>query len=412
MAAIRVPRAALRDAAVALLLSRLVVWVAGLVAIGSFGVDPMAGDYDPAGLLTPFSPLGDALLAPAARWDSVWLLSVADSGYDTATRPAFFPLYPLLSATVGTPLGSLALGGLLVSLAAMYGALVVVHRLAALELGESRARTAVLALAFFPTSLFLSAIYSESLFLLCSAGAFLAARHDRWWIAGLLGGLAAATRSVGLLLLVPLLLLYLYGPVRLTALRLRPTRPIRPDVLALALIPLGLAAYLFYLELDTGQALSPFRAQEVWSREFVGPYLGVIDGLQAGIDGVRQLLSGARTPVYWEHAGGDPFDIAQRNLTDLTFFAVAVAAVVGALRTLPLAYGLWCLAALSLPLSYPVSAEPLMSMPRFVLVLFPLPLWLAARLGERPVARERVLACSAAGLALLSALFACWRWVA
>src|SRR3712207_7094967 len=39
-----------------------------------------------------------------------------------------------------------------------------------------------------------------------------AARRDRFWLAGLLGGLAAATRSAGVLLLVALALLYLYGP--------------------------------------------------------------------------------------------------------------------------------------------------------------------------------------------------------
>ena len=54
------------------------------------------------------------------------------------------------------------------------------------------------------------------------------------------------------------------------------------------------------------------------------------------------------------------------------------------LRRLPLAYGAYVLAALALPLSYPVSAQPLMSLPRFLLVLFPLGIWLAAWLVERP----------------------------
>src|SRR3712207_2061531 len=41
--------------------------------------------------------LADPVLAPLARWDAVWYLRVADSGYgDSAPRAAFFPLYPLL----------------------------------------------------------------------------------------------------------------------------------------------------------------------------------------------------------------------------------------------------------------------------------------------------------------------------
>ena len=55
----------------------------------------------------------------------------------------------------------------------------LLHRLAALELGERDARGTVLLVAFVPTAVFFSAVYSESLFLLVSVGAFLAARHGR-----------------------------------------------------------------------------------------------------------------------------------------------------------------------------------------------------------------------------------------
>src|SRR5215208_6122097 len=72
--------------------------------------------------------LADPLLAPLARWDSVWYLRIADSGYgDSPVRAAFFPLYPLLVRAVATPLGA-SDGALLVaayalSLAAFLGAL-------------------------------------------------------------------------------------------------------------------------------------------------------------------------------------------------------------------------------------------------------------------------------------------------
>jgi hypothetical protein len=57
-------------------------------------------------------------------------------------------------------------------------------------------------------------------------------------------------------------------------------------------------------------------------------------------------------------------------------------AVVGTLRRLPPAYGAYVVAALALPLSYPVGPQPLMSLPRFLAVLFPLFMWLGAWLAD------------------------------
>jgi hypothetical protein len=134
-------------------------------ALGAFGRKPGWERFDPSGLTTPFGPVGDALIAPAARWDAVWFLSVAGAGYDDGARAAFFPLYPALTWAAGGPFGSRALGALVVAGAGAVVALACVHRLAAIELGPRYARPAVLVCAFFPTSLFLTAMYSESVFL-------------------------------------------------------------------------------------------------------------------------------------------------------------------------------------------------------------------------------------------------------
>jgi hypothetical protein len=84
---------------------------------------------------------------------------------------------------------------------------------------------------------------------------------------------------------------------------------------------------------------------------------------------------------------------------------------VGVLRRLPAAYGGYMVAALALPLSYPVSAQPLMSLPRFMAVLFPLHMWMAV--WARRYAQERWLAWTSAGLlAVFTAQFAAWQWVA
>jgi len=406
-------RRATRDAALAdvwraLWVSRLLVWGAGVAAVLAFGLSSRAGDFDPAGATSPFGASGDLLVAPFARWDSVWYLAIAGGGYDSGASEAFFPLYPLLVWVAGAPLGSPLLAGALASTALLGVALVLLHRLVALDFGRPVARNAVLVTALFPMSFFFSAVYSESLFLALSVGAIYAARRERWAWAGALGALAAATRSAGLLLLLPLLILYLWDT---GTLRRRPRRP-RADVLWLGLVPLGLASYCVYLAVAGHDPLAPFRVQEVWFRSFAGPFAGAWDGIVAGVLGARQLLSGSRDPVFFTAAGGDPFLVARHNIELLVWLALTVAATVGALRRLPAAYGAYVLAALALPLSFPVAPQPLMSLPRFAAVLFPLAIWLALWMTGR-VWRERlVIAAFAIGLAVYTGIFATWHWVA
>ena len=111
-----------------------------------------------------------------------------------------------------------------------------------------------------PAAVYFGAPYSESLFLLLAVGAFYAARTGRWAWAGACAGLASATRSAGLLLLIPLAMLW-WG-----------SRPRRPrDAAWLLLAPLGIAAYAAWLGLVEGDALRFLDVQEAWSRELAVP---------------------------------------------------------------------------------------------------------------------------------------------
>ena len=421
---------ALRDAWRALWWSRLVVWVAGIGALVAFG--PHRGNqatYDPGGVTAPFGSGVDALVAPAVRWDSVWYLAIASDGYLDDDRLAFFPLYPLLVSAAGAVVGSPVIGGVAVSLLAFLGALYFLHRLTELELGRDAARATVWLCALFPASFFFSAVYSESLFLLLSVGAVYAARLRRWPTAGALGMLAAGTRSAGVLLLVPLVLEAFRA--RRAAGRAGPeskTRRFRAPpkaALWLLLVPVGLGAFVAYLAAVGADPSGPFRAQELWMRHFGGPLVGAWDGARAAWDGARQLLSGSRSPAYFEIAAGDPFTVARHNLTLFAFLLGALAAAFGAIRSLPRTYGAYVGAMLALPLSFPVSTQPLMSLPRFLAVLFPLFMWGGLRLSgsrhepgsdradvDRRRARRWSLALSGTALAAFSAQFACWVWVA
>jgi hypothetical protein len=177
------------------------------------------------------------------------------------------------------------------------------------------------------------------------------------------------------------------------------------------LVPAGLAAYLAYLAVATGDPWTPFSVQDAWYRELAGPWGGAWDGAVAAWDGLRQVFSGSREHVYFAAAAGDPFVVAAHNVGNFAFLAFAVVAVVGAFRRLPLAYGAWALLAVAAPLSYPVGPEPLASLPRYLAVVFPLHMWLAAWAGDRGWQRPAALV-SGGLLVALTVPFAAWEWVA
>ena len=131
----------------------------------------------------------------------------------------------------------------------------------------------------------------------------------------------------------------------------------------------------------------------------------------AAWDGLRQLVHGPPPPIYFTLAGGDPLMVAGQNLMLFAFLLLAVLATIGVLRTLPLAYGAYVIASLAMPLSYPVTPQPLASLPRYEVVLFPLFMWGAVYIRRR---RMEIVAIAllAVLLGVFTAEFATWRFVA
>jgi hypothetical protein len=309
-----------------------------------------------------------------ARWDSDWYVQIAQHGYVwPSARPAFFPLYPLLVGSLGHLLGGhFVLAGILVSLAAGAAAFVAFYRLAELELGRETAIRATILLAIFPMTLFFGAVYSESLFLLLSTGAFLLARRHRFAHAGMVAGLAALTRPVGLALLPGLAIL-----------AWREKRRIH------ALAGIGLAIPLFcvyplVLWVWLGHPLAFLTAQSgIWRRHLsaYGPLGGFVEGAQ------------------------------QHALKDLAVAAALVALAVVAWRRLGAAYGVYALASLALPLTWPSDTHALWSIARFGLVLFPIVFALAMLAANRWV--MALLSLGLAAWCVDSVVkWALWYWVA
>jgi hypothetical protein len=225
---------------------------------------------------------GVSVLGTWLRWDAPRYLNIAEGGYEAHPQEvAFFPLYPVLTALADPLLpGDLLVAAMVAANLAGLGAMVLLHRLVTEEFGGTVAGRTLLLLAVFPSAFFLAAPFSHSLFLLLALGFLYALRHQRWWLAGLLGGLASGTRPFGVLLVVPFVFEYLHhlpvgrhhegaGVVGRVIARLR---RVRAGAAAVALVPLGAASFAAYCWVTFGDPLAYSHAQiEGWDKTVTWP---------------------------------------------------------------------------------------------------------------------------------------------
>ena len=338
----------------------------------------------PAPILTPGL---HNLFTSFERFDALWFLRIAASGYRANDgSAAFFPLYPIAVRVISSVIGGRPLAAaILVSNAATFGALCALYFLTASELSERIAKTTVLYVALFPTAVFLFAPYSEALFLLLTLTAFWGARRHRWWIAAAAGIGAALTRNVGLLL-VPALLVEAFQQWRRKEVRLVPA-------LGAALAPaLGTIAYLGYWRARTGDWLAPVHVQSGWERHLSSPTSTIVRG------------TGEAFRWFGVFAGGYHF-------LDWLLFVPFVAALVYSAWRLRPTYVTYLGLSLLAPLMFIFAQRPLMSLPRFEVVMFPA-FWAFAEATDRGwLPRTAVIALFAGGLAVFTLLFANWYYI-
>lgn len=265
-----------------------------------------------------------ALLDTFARYDSGWYHGIAKDGYAWVeggrSNLAFFPVYPLAMRAAGHLLGGLPsdfyLGGILVSWLASVAAMLMLYRLARLDMDEAAADRGVLFALLHPGAFFLGVVYTESTYLLMAVSSMYGFRTGRWWMGGAAGALLTATRVTGIMLL-PALAWAAWRTWRDTH-----ASPWWMPALAVAMVPLGLGAFSAWCYLLSGNPLEWMASITRWDYQpgghpFVAlwtlvtelatrPYHYLVHTPTAPYDtlnGVMALAALALTPFVWWRFG-------------------------------------------------------------------------------------------------------------
>ena len=127
-------------------------------------------------------------------YDTTIYTKIAETGYesDPGFLTAFFPGYPLLIKLASVLVfGNTLLAAILVSNIAALIFFWYLYRLVEADYGHITARRAVILSALFPSSFFLFMGYTEAPLLAFTVSALYYGRQQKWWLAGLLAGIAA-----------------------------------------------------------------------------------------------------------------------------------------------------------------------------------------------------------------------------
>jgi len=351
---------------------------------------------------SPADPL--AYLFAWWRWDNLFYVRIAAQGYESSLT-VFFPLWPATIWLLGRLLALVLTGetpyylsSILLSNLFFLGSLQLLYRLTQRLFDATIAKTAVWLLAFFPYTLFFSTGYTESLFLLLCLATFIFLERGRkidWWLASLCAGLAATTRVTGVVIIIAILAYFAqrFWPLRehLQTHKLEMLNAL----CSMALIPLGVILYMLYLSLNWGNPLLFLHDAIAWGRHPATPLTAIFSSLG--------YLVTFKVPL----------DSLYNNLLDLCFTIWPMYLLIKHWRLIPLSYRILTLTLMLYSLSTTVGfPNPLMSIPRYLMVIFPSIMLLAIEWKHNPACHRPIYIFFPLTLAANMVLFAIGRWVA
>lgn len=284
-----------------------------------------------------------------ANFDGEHYLSIAIFGYKFLEQ-AFFPVYPLLisffakpgSADFLTSLVNSTIVGLIISNVSFVFSLIFLWELIKIDFSKKIAYLTIILMLVFPTAFYFGSLYNESLFLLLSVLSFYSARKGNFFLAGIFGAISSATRVFGVLLF-PALLIEGFQQ-----------RKSKREMLWIFLIPLGLGAYMWYLNSTLGDPLAFYHFQKLVGEQHQ-PGITLLP--QVYFRYIKMLATTSlQNPIFQT--------IVLEFFVGLAFFLLPIYGYIKKIRFSYLVYAM-------LSFLIPAAQGSFSSAPRYVLVLFP-----------------------------------------
>ena len=329
-------------------------------------------------------------------FDGIHYITIAESGYVADNTQAFFPVYPYLVEKVSSILGLNALvSGLVVSNLALLFVTGLFWSLLRLDNSENLSKKIIALFLLFPTAFYLGALYTESIFLALVFGTFLSARKGKWFLAGLLGALASATRPMGIFLFPAMIIEWWQSKIKDQRLNIKDiTAKNWMDLLWILLIPMGLVLYMIYLNNHFDDALKFIHSQ---------PGFGA-----SRSDKIVLIYQ-----VFWRYIKMiftvAPFSLLYlRILQELFWSALFLVLGILSFKKTRLSYAVFSMFSYILP----TLTGTFSSMPRYVLVMFPAFIILAGWFEEKNHSWKIWCTASAVLLIINLMTFLSGRWVA
>lgn len=322
-------------------------------------------------------PAENIALSLWQRFDANWYLKIAERGYEADDgSTVYFPVYPFLIRAFASFMDPMS-AALLISNLSLIGVLGLLHQLTASISTEETARRTVVYLLLFPTAFFLTGVYTESLFLFFALASLFAASRGRWGWSVIWGMFASLTRLQGVLLVIPLAWLA-WRETRGFAMRKKLAR-----YALLTLIPLATVSFLAFTNLSL---ISTY--EETLQARFVSPWGNILAAASLVLGGKGSMV----------------------DALNLVFTLWLIAMMFPIWRRLPPEYFLYSLPMLLAPMLRMTTTQPLVSMMRYALAIFPVFMALGAWGGNRQV--NRIIVYLSLLLQLyLSTQFILWGWV-
>jgi len=216
-------------------------------------------------------------LSPWFRWDTVHYVGIAENGYDSQPLYTVWPpLYPILIKIFSTLFKPSLLAAMVASNLFLIIAITLFLKLITDLFNEKIAKECLFFLLLFPTSLYLIAPYTESIFLALSLTVIYASIKKKWLLAGIVSGLAAITRVQGIFLIFPIVIegvqTYSFTKDKKAFLKFIP---------ATFFAPLTYGIYCIYVRFGLQSDWPWVSLNTFWGQHFGMPWEGIIGNITA-----------------------------------------------------------------------------------------------------------------------------------